>query len=232
MSASLPPTIEHPDLPEPDYPLLHDRIYSVRSYRKSPTELLLRGQVQDRKPAGLYVPTDPDPLTVHHMILDLVVRFPGLEIVDAELVMETHPHAGCPSIVDHYKKLIGLSIARGFSRQLRELFGGPRGCTHTTALLQAMAPVAIQSMWSMLVGRDGDEGTPVGIDTPSADPAAEREERRQRLAFNVNTCHVWQEDGEVLNGALEGEMEVPLWMQQRLEELGLDPSIWQERMRG
>jgi len=37
-----------------------------------------------------------------------------------------------------------LSIARGFTHKVRGLFGGPRGCTHTTALSQAMAPEAIQ----------------------------------------------------------------------------------------
>ena len=45
--------------------------------------------------------------------------------------------------------LVGLSIARGFTHRVRELFGGPRGCTHTTALLQAMAPIAMQCFWSM-----------------------------------------------------------------------------------
>src|SRR5215204_4851860 len=81
-----------------------------------------------------------------------------LEITAAKAVLEVHPHSSCPRIEDHYGNLVGLSIARGFAHKVRELFGGPRGCTHTTALLQAMAPVAIQSIWSLNMGRPREEG--------------------------------------------------------------------------
>ena len=67
------------------------------------------------------------------------------------MLFETHPHTECVSIVDAYRGLVGLSITRGFTHKVRELFGGPRGCTHTTALLMAMAPVAVQCIWSMNV---------------------------------------------------------------------------------
>lgn len=222
------PAIEHPNVVEPDLPLLHDRNYSVRSYRKSGTELLIRGQVQDQKPAGIYVPTDPDPLVVHHMVVDIVVRFPTLEIVDAHVVFETHPHSGCVSITDHYKNLIGLSIARGFTHKIRELFGGPRGCTHTTALLQAMAPVAIQSIWSMQAGEDGD-GTPVRTPMPK-NPTDDQ--IRERFAHNLNTCHVWREDGETIEAIKAGqELEPPLWMAERLEKLGLSEEDWASPFR-
>ncbi|MEM7271840.1 MAG: DUF2889 domain-containing protein [Actinomycetota bacterium] len=223
------PAVEHPSVAEPDLPLLHDRTYSVRSYRASETEMLIRGQIQDQKPPRLYVDTDPDPLTIHHMIVDLTVRFPTLEIVDAEVVMETHPHTGCTAITDHYRKLIGLSIARGFTHKIRELFGGPRGCTHTTALLQAMAPVAIQSIWSM---RTPDQADGTSVPTPL--PTSPTDEQiRERFAHNLNTCHVWAEDGETIASIKRGEpMEPPLWIVERLEQLGLDPAGWQGRMQG
>ena len=229
MTTSLPrPAVDHVNVPEPDYPLLHDRTYSVRSYRKSATELLIRGQVLDQKPPGMYVEDDPDPLTIHHMVIDIVVRFPDLQIIDAQVVMETHPHSTCTSITDHYRNLIGLSIARGFTHKVRELFGGPRGCTHTTALLQAMAPVAIQSIWSMRAN-DPADGTPVPSPMPS-NPSPE--EIRARMAHNINSCHVWAEDGDQLARALTGEMEPPLWIVDRMEKLGLDPSTWRNRMQG
>ena len=139
-----------PAQPEPlDLEQLHHRRYDVRSYRQSDDLLRLRGTVIDEKPPGVYFAEDPDPLTIHHMVLDIVVAFPSLEIVDVELVMQTRPHRECDAIVPKYSELIGLSVARGFTHKVRELFGGPRGCSHTTALLQAMAPVVIQSTWSM-----------------------------------------------------------------------------------
>jgi hypothetical protein len=133
--------VPHPEGVDPDTDLIHERAYVVRAYRKDAHTLLLRGAVRDQKPPGLYVPNDPEPLTVHHMIVDLHIEVPSLEIVQAKAVLQTHPHANCTRIEDHYENLVGLSIARGFTHKVRELFGGPRGCTHTTALLQAMAPV-------------------------------------------------------------------------------------------
>ncbi|MGH1488585.1 MAG: DUF2889 domain-containing protein [Acidimicrobiales bacterium] len=230
MTSPLPrPAIAHVNVIEPDFPLLHDRVYSVRAYRKSDTELLIRGQIQDQKPPGVYVDDDPDPLTVHHMVLDIVVQFPTLEISSAEVVMETHPHASCTDITDHYQKLIGLSIARGFTHKVRELFGGPRGCTHTTALLQAMAPVAIQSVWSMRATTE-DDGTAVATPLPK-NPTDEQ--IKERFAHNLNSCHVWQEDGATIAAIKNGEeMEPPLWIVDRFEKLGIDLNDWQGRMRG
>ena len=227
-------TISHPasavnGVPEPELPLLHDRTYSVRAYRQSDTELRIRGQIRDQKPPGVYVETDPEPLTVHHMVVDLVITFPTLEITGADVVMETHPHSHCPTITDHYDKLVGLSIARGFTHKIRELFGGPRGCTHTTALLQAMAPVAIQSIWSMRA-TDGDDGTPVLPPLPS-NPTDEQ--IRERFAHNLNSCHVWAEDGETIGAIKRGEeLEPPLWIHDRFEKLGLDIDSWREKFRG
>ena len=129
-------------------PLMHSRSYDTQVYRDG-DHMIVVGRVQDEKPPGMYISDDPDPLEIHHMVVALKVAIGELRIVDAQVEFITHPNAQCPSIVDHYRKLIGLSVARGFNRKVRELFGGPRACTHTTALLQAMAPVVVQAMWSV-----------------------------------------------------------------------------------
>jgi hypothetical protein len=199
-----------------DLPVLHTRRYDVSSYKESDTLLRIRGTVEDVKPEGLYIPEDTEPMTIHHMVVDIVVEFPSLEIVDAEVEMLTRPHHECSNVVDHYRNLIGLSIARGFTHRVRELFGGPRGCTHTTALLQAMAPVAIQSMWSMMAPAPGE--TPVAF-TPA--------QQRERVAFNLNTCHVWAEHGPMFSLLDRDELiPPPIWAEERLEQLGLDISHW------
>jgi hypothetical protein len=215
------------DFGDVDYPELHDRLYHVKSYKKSEQELYLRGAVRDEKPAGLYLPEDHEPLRIHHMIVDLVVSWPGLVITEAKVVLETHPHDGCPRIEPHYQNLVGLSIARGFTHKVRELFGGPRGCTHTTALLQAMAPVAIQSVWSMRASMAAD-GVPVDMPrlmTP--------QERRAMFAGNLNTCHVWDEHGEHVAALERGEdIGPPIWIVERFRQLGKDPAEWRTVMRG
>ena len=211
----------HPDGVDAADELIHERAYIVRAYRHGADRLILRGSVRDQKPPGLYIADDSEPLTIHHMIVDLTIAIPSLEIVGAKAVLETHPHATCKRIEDHYDNLVGLSIARGFTHRIRELFGGPRGCTHTTALLQAMAPVAIQSIWSFNMAQARDDGAGGGT------PFDTREARQGALMANVNTCHVWADDGEHVAGLRNGEpMDVPLWITKRFDELGRDSATW------
>ncbi|MEO1058883.1 MAG: DUF2889 domain-containing protein [Actinomycetota bacterium] len=203
--------------------VLHDREYRVRSFRKSDDRLLLRGAVRDQKPPGLYLDIDPDPLTVHHMQLDIEVAMPSFEIVDAAVDFLSHPNRECPQIVQRYRELIGLSIARGFTHKVRELFGGPRGCTHTTALLQAMAPVAIQSMWSMRAANVRHGVTSGGQASP--------EQQAAMWQMNLNTCHVWAEDSDWVASLRAGEeMPPPVFVEERMVSLGLKPEDWRRRM--
>jgi hypothetical protein len=196
--------------------LLHQRDYSVQVYRRNDDEILAVGTVHDRKPPGLYVEEDPDELTIHFMTVKLIVSFPGLEITSAEVDYGSFPQPGCPGIVEAYRGLVGISIARGFTHKVRELFGGPRGCTHVTALLQAMAPAVVQSTWSMRVlGRR--EGTQSVADT-------------RVDTLNLNTCHVWAEDGELVTRVRQGEHFGPgIPVRDRLVKLGRDPAEWFER---
>ena len=194
---------------------LHTRNYDVVAFLRDATTLLLRGEVRDTKPPGLYVDDDPDPLTVHHMVLELGIRVPDLVIVDAVARMETHPQPACPNVMPRYEQIVGLSIARGFNAKVRELFGGPLGCTHTTALLLAMAPVAIQSAWSMNMFKRQD-----GDGERRFDAAA----REGVIRSSLNTCHIWAEGGEhhieLRDG---GDIPLALPMRDRLRALGREP---------
>lgn len=199
--------------------VLHDREYRVRAFRMSDDRLMIRGAVRDQKPPGMYVPDDPEPLTMHHMVVEIEIAFPALVIEAARAVLAIHPHTECPQIEDHYQALVGLSIARGFTHRVRELFGGPRGCTHTTALIQAMAPVAVQCFWSMRAS----QARRGGIDAPFA--GVEDESAQAAWRYNVGSCHVWDPAGPLV-AAVErgGEVEVPLQIQRRLHVLDLEPA--------
>lgn len=193
---------------------LHTRTYDVAAFRKDAATMLLRGEIKDTKPAGVYIAGDPDPLAVHRMIVELTIAMPAMDIVGADVVLDTHPHESCPAITSSYQQLVGLSIARGFSAKVRELFGGPLGCTHTTALLLAMAPAAIQSAWSMnMLARNDADGP------PRFDPAA----RERVIRASVNTCHVWAEGGPHHQTMRDAEVIPPaIPMRIRLRELGRD----------
>jgi hypothetical protein len=196
-------------------PMLHDREYRVRAFRLGPDRLVIQGALRDQKPPRLYLQIDPEPLTVHHMQVSIEVAFPDLEIVDVVTHFEAHPREACPTITAHYDNLVGLSIARGFTHQVRALFGGPRGCTHTTALLQAMAPVAVQCFWSMKAVAAQLAGQP----DPILDPHRNQD---QSWRLSVNSCHVWREDGPAVTAREAGVPEpAMISIRPRLAKLGL-----------
>ncbi len=203
-------------------PLLHTRDYRVDAYRAGPTTLRLRGQLRDTKPDGLWVLVEDDkPMTIHHMIVDLIIEVPSLEITAAIPVMETRPHHECREILGRYEGLVGLSIARGFTHKVRELFGGPRGCTHVTMLLQAMAPVALQSIFSFM--EPEPDGAPVDV-------RRRDEQRRVHFERNRGSCHVWADDGPMFNRLEAGEeLPMPIWAEERFVELGIDTQVWIDR---
>ena len=204
-----------------NYPLIHTRQYQVHAFRMSDAKFLLRGVVVDEKPAGLYIENDPDPIWMHHMIVDLEIVYPTFLIEKASVEFKNHPHLGCTNITDHYKKLEGMSIARGFNAKVRELFGSSRGCTHIGALLAAMAPVAIQTGWSRRVS------SVVDIDDASKSPEDFQEQRVKQFASTINTCHIWDEHGEMVSKVRRGEeIEMPLPVVRRLRDLGRDETDW------
>jgi hypothetical protein len=204
-----------------DYPLIHTRQYQVQAFRMSDERFLLRGAIVDEKPAGLYIENDPDPIWMHHMIVELQIVYPTFLIEKASVEFKNHPHLGCTNITDHYQKLEGMSIARGFNAKVRELFGSSRGCTHIGALLAAMAPVAIQTGWSMRVSSAGE------IDDSSKSPEDFQEQRVKQFASTINTCHIWDENGAMIAKVRTGEeIEMPLPVVRRLRDLGRDETEW------
>ena len=60
-----------------------------------------------------------------------------------------------------------------------------------------------------------DDATPIR-------PRADR--RSERWASNLNTCHVWAEDGELVTHLQAGgEFGTPIFIAKRAAELGLEP---------
>ena len=202
--------------------LIHTRRYETRVYRLSDEELLVRAAVSDKKPPGLYVEDDPDDLEIHQMQVELRVSAPGLVITAAQVAFETHPHTACPFIAQAYQKLVGLSISRGFSSKVRERFAGAQGCTHTNALIQAMAPAVVQAVWSLAVRNK------TTLSGRASGSRLSSEERENRIAGNRNTCHVWAEDGLHIEKLRRGDSSEfpPLPVKDRLRALGRDENSW------
>lgn len=193
---------------------IHNRTYQTEAFAEDDGRLRVVGRLTDIKPIGLG-PQDGEPLVVHDMGLELLIEIPSFQIVDVATEMFTHPYELCTHILPDYRALVGLSVARGFTHEVRRLFGGPSGCSHLTALLQAMAPVAVQASWALLTVNEPLEHLAAG-------PGAQDEiERERRVRMNTNTCHVWREGGEHLNAVLNGDGDArPGWMRERIVKLG------------
>jgi hypothetical protein len=79
-------------------------------------------------------------------------------VVDVAACSDAVPYAGsCETIGPAYKKLVGLSLLKGFRKNVRERLGGVQGCTHITEMLGGLPTAAIQT-FSGERSEDGDDG--------------------------------------------------------------------------
>ena len=107
----------------------------------------IEGHLRDTKNQEIKMPDRPGGIipvgeALHDMSIRISVDL-ELRIHEVETTMDATPFNHCPSIAPVYKKLIGEQIRPGFTKRVRELFGGTAGCTH---LVELMGPVATTAM--------------------------------------------------------------------------------------
>ena len=135
------------------------------------------GRLADRRP---WADGIVKPRAIHTMELRLKVDRASMTIVAATAIMGDFPHAECPSITAAFDDLVGLSVARGYTRAVQERFGRQQGCSHLEFLARAVGPVVIQAIPSSA--------------SRLPDPSAVGESVAGG-SWLVNTCHLWAEDG-------------------------------------
>lgn len=202
--------------------LLHTRAYEIEVFVEDERHFRLIGVMRDVRPDGLWGIVDIEPMTLHDMHIELVVNGMTFEITEVRTAMLTHPQEQCPLILPVFQELVGTSIARGFGNRVKSLFGGPRSCTHFVALLNAMAPVAMQARWSFFHAVSDDS-----MSIMTADPEKRQESMRAGHEANRDTCHVWASAGPMFAKINAGEsIGVPVWATHRLAERGIPPEEW------
>lgn len=122
---------------------------------------------------------------VHEMELRVTVQRPEMVITSAQATMSTIPHPECADIEDAFEGLVGLNVARGYTRAVQERFGRQNGCAHLEFLARALAPVVIQVSGSAK-NRAVARGETDASDAPGPLLGPE---------WLTNTCHVWSEGG-------------------------------------
>tara|TARA_B100000686_G_scaffold240186_1_gene248661 strand:- start:12535 stop:13086 length:552 start_codon:yes stop_codon:yes gene_type:complete len=115
---------------------------------------------------------------VHNMSIRITMN-DNLTIKEIYVDMDSHPYKTCPAIVPNFKKLIGVTIGKGFRKNVYSKVGGIQGCTHLVELLFPIATTAFQTIYSY--------------------KALKKTEQKQNDEPKlINSCHSWREDGEVI----------------------------------
>jgi hypothetical protein len=109
---------------------------------------------------------------------DLVIR-------ELQVHTEAAPTPYCAESNAVYQMLVGLKIGPGFTKRVRTLVGGHKGCTHLTELMGPAATTAVQSFFAL--GREkGNLRTLHARPGPLPKPML------------ADTCQAYRGDGEAL----------------------------------
>jgi hypothetical protein len=185
------PATDHVDVAaagESEVPL-HERSLSFKAYDRGES-IRVAGRLRDVRP-WLEGTTRH---VVHDMELQVVVRKVDLLITEAVATMHAFPHAECPDIAPVFSGLVGLSIGRGYVKEVQRRFVGAAGCSHLDHLARGLGPAVIQALASSHARqmRRLSEEAPVAGST--GDDGGEASSM-PRVEWLRNTCHLWADDG-------------------------------------
>lgn len=163
---------------------IHTRTVTCQGYRRADGLWDIEGHMVDTKAYDFERRTRgtlPAGAPVHDMWLRLTVD-DDLVVHGAEASMAASPFDMCPRITPEFEKLVGLAIAPGWNRKVKQMLGGVHGCTHLVELLGPIATTAFQTIFPLRERKQREEGgTPIPVEkTP------------------VNTCHAMRSDGPVV----------------------------------
>ena len=130
--------------------LIHTRTIDCRGYQREDGLWDIEGHLTDTKTytwknrGGVKDLAAGEP--AHDMWIRLTI---DLDMVIREAVAATDagPHSPCGDVTFKFAQLKGQRIARGWTKGLRDLLGGPNGCTHHWELLGRVATVAYQTTY-------------------------------------------------------------------------------------
>ena len=164
--------------------LVHTREISIRTSDLGKHYILVEGSLIDRQFRPRHTGASEESELVHHMLIRLKVKGPGMSIEQAEAEMPHHPREECTEVLPWIRNLEGLEIALGYSMKVKRAIGGVKGCAHLTSLVLAMGESAVQGYWA------AHERGRTGL-------------RDKTIKKFINTCHLWREDGPIVRGHRE-----------------------------
>jgi len=162
---------------------IHTRDIKLATYPHTNSRVIVHGVLKDRRYIKVFdvTGTVKEPGIIHHMDVKLMIKPDPLTIEDAKAVMIHVPMTECSTTLDTVEKLKGLEIKSGFSKNIRDIMGGKKGCTHLCQLIIVMGQEIVHG-W--LTHKRKDK-TPVPKDLESFDDKK----------FLIDSCRLWSRDG-------------------------------------
>jgi len=166
--------------------LVHTREISMRTSDLGDHTILVEGSLIDHRCRSGEKETSEESELVHHMVIQLKVKGPGMQIEKAEAAMPHHPRKDCTEVLPSIRNLEGVRIAPGYTMKVKRIIGGVKGCAHLTSLVIAIGESAVQGYFAAY----GAEKVKPGL-------------REQTIKKFINTCHLWREGGPIIKGLQE-----------------------------
>jgi len=167
---------------------VHTRSLRIETFAVDDDHVIVEGVLEDTRhlPSYSLARKERPPARIHGMAVRLMIGGMPARIVDAEADMPEVPLEGCRGAAGAVRKLVGMPIVYGFSKEVKERLDGVEGCSHLTSLILTMGSAAVQGMAAHR-----------GRKPPSAEMAA------GMLEYLKDTCCIWREDGPTYRRVLE-----------------------------
>ena len=163
---------------------VHTRTITCTGYERADNAWEVEGWITDIKTYGVDSPERihvPAGEPMHGMGMRMTVGT-DLTISDAVAVQDYSPYRICHTITPSFRKLIGLSLKKGFRKSVRDLLGGNKGCVHLVDILGPMATTLFQTTTKRRIKQLED--------------AKDRGEKVKPHV--INTCHAWSAEGPIV----------------------------------
>ena len=172
----------------------HERIIKFQTTRTAPNRVEVAAELKDvRKHKSIWGYRNQ---VVHHMTVKIVADT-KLIIKEARFETIRAPYIECQSHVVTAERLVGLSLAKGFTKQVLDLYGGTSGCSHILTILTDLAPAIRQGFaFSYVFPEEETQMTEDNVVSVV-----------QRMGRAIaDTCMVWKTDSTVQRDLARGRL--------------------------
>lgn len=140
---------------------IHHRQVEMKFYRRSDGLYEVEGHLVDKKAHPFVRQLAEQDLPAGSPVHDIIVRLvidEDMLVHDARASMPATPFGVCKGAQQTLGPLIGLKIAHGWNKRVRELLGGAQSCTHIMELLGPLATTAYQGLAPQRIARTNSPG--------------------------------------------------------------------------